>query len=159
MFRDIRRKDRKVQHEDNIKELLKHCNYGYLSLGIAENGYAYGVPMSYVYDEKSSVIYFHCANEGQKTDILKKNNKVSFCILNDIEVLPERFSVKYESVIIFGDTQFVEDNEEKHNALYLFLEKYSPGYLAEGERYIEKSQDRTLIIKIVIMHISAKARS
>ena len=34
-----------------------------------EDGYAYGVPLNYVYVDNS--IYFHCAKEGHKLDNIK----------------------------------------------------------------------------------------
>ncbi|NLB53024.1 MAG: hypothetical protein GX808_08820 [Syntrophomonadaceae bacterium] len=54
-------------------ELLKAGEYGVLS-SVSENGYAYGVPLNYVYFDNS--IYFHCAAEGRKLDDIKKNDKV-----------------------------------------------------------------------------------
>ena len=39
---------------------VKSGEYGFLSLGESENGYALRRPMSYA-DEESCVIYFHCA--------------------------------------------------------------------------------------------------
>ncbi|MDU1566241.1 MAG: pyridoxamine 5'-phosphate oxidase family protein [Clostridium sp.] len=47
MFKEIRRKDRKIEISEAI-DMLEICEYGVLST-VNENGYPYGVPLSYVY--------------------------------------------------------------------------------------------------------------
>ncbi|MDZ5016887.1 pyridoxamine 5'-phosphate oxidase, partial [Clostridium perfringens] len=94
MFKEIRRKDREIEGSQVI-EVLKKCEYGILST-VDENGYPYGVPLSYVYANDS--IYFHSAVEGHKLENIKKNDKVSFCVVGQTDVLPDKFSTKYESV-------------------------------------------------------------
>lgn len=74
MFKEMRRKECSIQNEQAIK-LLEDCKYGVLST-VGENGYAYGVPLNYVYHKGN--IYFHCAGEGNKLDNIMFNNKVSF---------------------------------------------------------------------------------
>jgi len=85
--------------EADVIRLLEGQDYGVLSTA-STDGYAYGVPLNYVYINNS--IYFHCAVEGHKTDNITVNNKVSFCVVGEIEVLPDKFSTRYQSVIVFG---------------------------------------------------------
>ncbi|MDK2829867.1 MAG: uncharacterized protein PWP67_2693 [Clostridium butyricum] len=120
MFKEMRRKDRQLDIKEVI-EILEKCNYGILST-VGENGYAYGVPISYIY--KNNSIYFHCATEGQKLDNLKNNNKVSFCVVGQTCILPDKFSTKYESVIIFGRANEVFE-DEKNMALLETLNPHS----------------------------------
>ncbi|MFL0194155.1 pyridoxamine 5'-phosphate oxidase family protein [Clostridium sp. WILCCON 0269] len=153
MFKEIRRKDRELEIEESI-ELLKSCDYGILST-IGEDGYAYGVPLNYVYINNS--IYFHSAEEGHKLDNLINNARVSFCVVGQTSILPDKFSTKYESVIIFGRANEVFDNE-KNTALLEILNKYSPEYIEKGKEYIKNASVKTKVIKIGIEHISGKAR-
>lgn len=153
MFRELRRKDREIKDTEAI-EILKNCDYGILST-VSENGYAYGVPISYVY--MSNSIYFHCAKEGHKLDNIRNNNRVSFCVVGQTCILPDKFSTKYESVIIFGRAEEVFD-DEKNIVLLEILNKYSQDYIEEGKEYIKKSGTGTKVIKIDIEHISGKAR-
>ncbi len=95
MFKEIRRKEKKLNNEESIS-LLKESNYGILSVCL-NNGYAYGVPLNFVYN--NGAIYFHCAKEGQKLEAINENNKVSFSIVNNVELLPSKFDTNYESVI------------------------------------------------------------
>lgn len=153
MFREMRRKDRELGN-DEIVEILKNNSYGVLST-ISQNGYPYAVPVSYVYLNNS--IYFHSATEGHKLDNILANNKVSFCVVGGTCILPEKFSTKYESVIIFGTAAEIFE-DEKNAALLEIIKKYSPDYITEGKEYIKNSSNATKVIKISIDHFSGKAR-
>jgi len=157
MFREIRRKNRELTGK-RIYELLDTAEYGFVSLGTSENGYAYGIPINYAYDKEGNTLYFHGAPEGQKTDEIKRNNKVSFCVVGETQPLAKEFSTIYESVIIFGDAEIISDDDEKRKALRLLVRKYSKGYEEIGEKYMDNSWSRTLTFKIVVRHITAKAK-
>lgn len=153
MFRDMRKKERMLPPEE-AADLLERGSYGVLST-TGEDGYAYGVPLSYAYLDNS--IYFHCALEGQKLDNIKNNDLVSFCVVGDTRPIPDKFSMEYESVILFGRASEVQ-GDEKEKALLALVEKYSKEYITEGIEYIGRSKDKTAVIKIEIEHITGKAR-
>lgn len=155
MFRELRRQDLKME-DNTVLEILKTGDYGTLSTVNAE-GYPYGVPLSYVYSEKAHSIYFHCAQEGQKLDNITANNKASFCVIGEAQTLPDRFSVKFQSVIAFGQMIEVE-GEEKQEALVLVLTKYSNEFMEKGLKYLEADQSKTRVFKLAIEHLSGKAR-
>lgn len=153
MQREMRKAERQLTQAD-AEQLLRGGEYGILSLS-DDGGYGYGVPLSYVYD--GTAIYFHCATDGKKLDLLAQNDKVSFCVVGNTEVLPEKFSTKYESVIAFGRAARI-DGEEKDAALAALIEKYSADFSAAGRDYIEKAKSRTVVVKIAVEKISGKAR-
>lgn len=153
MFKEMRRKDRQIDMEAAL-EVLKNGEYGVLST-VGENGYAYGVPLNYTYSDNK--IYFHCAKEGTKLNNIKFNNKVSFCVVGKTEVLPCKFSINYESVIVFGDA-FEIEGAEKMKSLLDIVKKYSPGFISEGEKYLEASAHETTAIRIDMKHLTGKAR-
>ena len=153
MFRKVRRKEKELNNYEAIK-ILRKCNYGILST-VSEDGYPYGAPVNYVYLNDS--IYFHGAAEGHKLDNIAYNNKVSFCVVGQTYVLPDKYSTKYESVIVFGKAVEVFD-DEKHSGLLGLLNKYSPDYIEKGKEYIKNADAKTKVIKISIGHISGKAK-
>jgi nitroimidazol reductase NimA-like FMN-containing flavoprotein (pyridoxamine 5'-phosphate oxidase superfamily) len=153
MFREMRRKDREIK-DNEVIDLLVNSDYGILST-VSQNGYPYGVPVSFVFANNS--IYFHCATEGHKLDNLLNNNQVSFCIVGQTCVLPDKFSTKYESVILFGIANEVFE-DEKNIALLEILKKYSPDYLEKGKEYIKNKNEALKVIKISIEHCTGKAR-
>ncbi|NLW24419.1 MAG: pyridoxamine 5'-phosphate oxidase family protein [Clostridia bacterium] len=153
MFREMRRKDRELGKEE-IFEILKKGEYGIFST-ISQNGYPYGLPVNYVYTNGS--IYFHCAVEGHKLDNIKNNDKVSFCVVGPTQILPDKFSTKYESVIVFGRAIEVS-GDEKNRALLELINKYSPDYIEQGKEYIQKKNKDSKVIKIKTEHITGKGR-
>jgi nitroimidazol reductase NimA-like FMN-containing flavoprotein (pyridoxamine 5'-phosphate oxidase superfamily) len=148
----MRRQDREINSAE-INSIMESGLYGVLST-TGENGYAYGVPVSFAYS--SGKIYFHCAPEGSKLDNIKHNNLVSFCVVGNIEPLPKNFSMRYESVVAFGNASEVL-GDEKREALNELIEKYSPEYIEEGTAYINRAQEKTKVMKIEIDHITGKA--
>ena len=158
MFREVRRQNRILEDEVRIQELLQTSEYGFLSLGITQSGYAYGIPISYAYYEATNSLYYHCALEGQKLDILKENDKISFCVVGTTKPIASQFTTLFESVIVFGTAHLDLSDDEKRKALRLLVKKYSPGFEEIGEKYMDKSWNRTAVFKISIEHITAKAK-
>jgi uncharacterized protein len=148
----MRRHDRQLANEEAY-QLLLVGEYGVLSINGSEG--AYGVPLNYVVDGQA--VYFHCAMEGTKLNLIQANPYVSFCVVGKTQVMPEKFGTLYESVIVSGKAENVE-GEEKQKALELFIQKYSPEYIAEGQDYIQKLFDRVKIIRLSIATITGKSR-
>lgn len=150
----MRRQDKKLAQEEAY-ELLNSCDYGVLST-MGEDGYPYGIPLNYVYYD--NCIYFHCANEGHKLDNIFYNRNISFCVVDNVKVIPDDFSTKFRSAIIFGKAKKVIDQDEKKDSLIQILEKYSKDFMKSGEQYLEAMWDRTTVIKIEIEHMTAKGK-
>lgn len=153
MLKNMRRNDRQSTKEFAIK-LLEKGEYGVLST-VDSAGFPYGIPLNYVYKDAS--LYFHSAVEGHKLDNITANNKVSFCVIGNIKLLPGKFTTSYESVVVFGQAEQVT-GQEKNEALLALVAKYSPDYLEKGKAYVEKSRDSTTVIKITIEQITGKVR-
>jgi hypothetical protein len=153
MERKIRRADRALP-ENEAQQILQTGEYGVLST-VSADGQPYGVPVSYAYTGKA--IYFHCALEGHKLDNLSSNNRVSFCVVGKTQVLPDKFATNYESVVVFGTAREVVD-DEKHAGLVEILKKYSPDFMAKGERYINGDGPKAKVYKITIESLTGKAR-
>ncbi len=152
-MKEMRRKDRAVAREEAM-EILKKAEYGILST-VTENGRPYGVPLNYCVID--SGIFIHCAVEGQTVDNILKNKSVSFCVVGNTRILPDKFSTEYESVIVEGEIEEVFD-EGKQTALEGLLYKYSPEYIQKGKIYIEKSRQETRVFMIAINKVTGKAR-
>jgi len=154
MNRAMRRKDRQMNNETALN-LLIEGDYGVLA-SADQDGQPYGVPVNYVFDGQHT-IYFHCAREGHKLDNLRSNPKVSFTIVGNHQIMDWTFSTAYESVILFGTAEEVE-GDEKYLALKMLAQKFSPDYMTEFEKGIEKAMVPTAVVKINILQISGKER-
>ena len=149
----MRRADRALTQQE-ARDILQSAEFGVLSI-TSLNANPYGVPLNYCTIGDS--IYFHSALEGRKVEMLSANEKVSFCVVGKTEVLPEKFGMKYESVIVSGKAHKV-DGKEKQQALEGLLKKYSSPFYSQGLEYIEKSINRLIVFKITIESITAKAK-
>jgi nitroimidazol reductase NimA-like FMN-containing flavoprotein (pyridoxamine 5'-phosphate oxidase superfamily) len=150
---ELRRKDRAITEEETM-HLLKIGEYGVLST-VAKNGVPYGIPLSYCVIDNS--IYFHCAVEGKKLDHFKQNKLVSFCVVGNTEILPDKFSTKYESAIVSGEIEEVF-GDKKQIGLEGLLHKYSSEFIDKGITYIEAANKKTKVFCISINSLTGKAR-
>jgi nitroimidazol reductase NimA-like FMN-containing flavoprotein (pyridoxamine 5'-phosphate oxidase superfamily) len=135
------------------EEILRTRTHGVLALQ-SEDGYPYAVPISYVFS--GGKIYFHCATSGHKIDLIQANEKVSFCVIDQDQVVPEELTTYFRSVIVFGRAKIVEDEQEKKKALDLLTAKYSPGYEQESQLEIQKQWRAIGIVGIEIDHLTGK---
>jgi uncharacterized protein len=149
----MRRKEREISQQEAMAVLQK-AEYGILSIASLD-GEPYGVPLNYCVI--NDAIYFHCANEGKKLEVLSHNSSVSFCAIGATEVLPEKFGMKYESAIITGKAEEATGTE-KQLALEGFLKKYSSAFFNEGLEYIKTHILKMRVYKISIQSITGKAR-
>jgi uncharacterized protein len=154
-FPEIRRQDRLLEPAQ-METLLNEGEYGFLSM-CATNGHGYGIPLSYA--REGQCLYFHCAPEGYKLQNLTANNQVSFCVVGKTQVIPNKFTTAYQSVLVFGNMALNLTDEEKRLGLRLLVKKYCPEHIELGETYMEKSFHRVNIIRLDIKHMTGKART
>jgi uncharacterized protein len=153
MFRPIRRKEQLLSDAETIR-ILDSCAAGVLALS-GDNGYPYAVPLSYVY--KEGKLYFHFALEGHKVDSITRNEKVSFCVIDKSEVIPQELTNHYRSVIVFGKARLLTDEGEKAYALQSLAEKYSPDYPEKAQASIARALNKVSIAEVTIEHMTGKA--
>lgn len=151
MFREMRRKRQQLPAEESIA-ILERMTNGVLAL-CGDEGYPYAVPVSYVY--AGGKIYFHSAVKGHKVDAIVRNGRVSFCVVERDDVRPSEFTTYFKSVVVFGKARILTDETEKHTALDLLADKYSPGEPGR-EAEIAKGFHHLLMVEITVEHITGK---
>ncbi|HHX36460.1 MAG TPA: pyridoxamine 5'-phosphate oxidase family protein [Clostridiaceae bacterium] len=153
MFRSIRRMDRAISRSE-CQDILARNEYGILSTQ-GKGNYPYATPYNYVYLDGKIYIHSTCQS-SHKQDDLKVNPNVCFTVVGNAEVMPERFTTYYESVIVFGTAEVIKESSVKQRALVGLIDKYSHEFMNEGLTYIEKEIDNTAVIKITPIHITGK---
>lgn len=152
MFREMRLKKQMMTTEDAI-DILNNNTSGVLAVS-GDDGYPYTVPLNYVYQD--SKIYFHSANSGHKLDAIRRNSKVSFCVIHQDQIVPEEYTSYYKSVVVFGTARILEDANEKKRAITLLGNKYCSDYEAGYLQEIEKKFHNFSIIELSIDHMTGK---
>ncbi len=73
----MRRKDREITGIGEIEVIISHADI--CRIALTENNMPYIVAMNFGYSggEKKR-LYFHCATEGRKIDMIRKNSYVCF---------------------------------------------------------------------------------
>ena len=122
----MRRKDREILDIKEIFEILISCSM--IRIGIQGEKYPYVVPVSFGAEmiRGKPVIYFHCARQGIKLNLLAKNSCV--CVEGDhfikTETTDHGITTRYESVIGFGECQLLSDKDEILHGLRLLTDHY-----------------------------------
>lgn len=153
MFPRMRRHKQALPPAESLA-ILKKAPTGILGV-LDGDGYPYTVPLNYAY--QNGRIYFHCAKTGHKLESLQRHDKVSFCVVAQDEVVPQRFATRYQSVIVFGRARVITDDTVRRLALQALVQKYSPEYAREGGREIEADWNNVCVVAIDAEQITGKA--
>lgn len=117
----MRRQDREVTDMMEIDDIIHQCKVCHVAM--VDEGRPYVVPLNFGYERKDKelTIYFHCAKEGKKLDILYKNPEICFEMSNEgkpvYAEVPCNSGYYYSSLIGYGTVEFIEDTERKCKAL------------------------------------------
>jgi nitroimidazol reductase NimA-like FMN-containing flavoprotein (pyridoxamine 5'-phosphate oxidase superfamily) len=149
----MRRKDKEITDNNIIEDILKEAPV--CRIGLIDGKYPYVIPMNFVYHDNS--IYIHSANEGKKIDLIKKNNSVCFEVDIKGELKtnekPCNFGYKYFSITGNGKAFFIEEINEKKQALITLMKKHTN---SEEWEIAEDELKKTAVIKINIKTIAGK---
>ena len=121
---------------------------------LGDDDYPYAVPISYVYNEGK--LYFHSALNGHKVDAIRKYDKASFCVIEQDDVQPEKYTTFFRSVIVFGRIHIIEDEKEKLEIVRMLGNRYTPNQDDALQKEIESGLSRLLAIRFDIEHLTGK---
>ena len=153
MFRAMRRIRQQLTEEEN-EQILQRGRSGVLAV-LGDGGWPYTVPMSYVWH--GGAIWLHCAFAGHKLDAIRACSKVSFCVVDQDDVVPEEYTTYYRSVVVFGHAVELPDCAEGRAALAAMADKYYPGGPPEArDRDIDRKFCALRMIRIDPVHITGK---
>ena len=151
----LRRKDKEITDEAEVKAILLETRYVTIAMSLDNEPYL--ATLSHGYDEGSKCIYFHCAREGKKVDILKTNPHIWGQALVDKGYQQGSCDHLYKTAQFHGRVTFVEDQEEKEHALRVMIRHLddAPEKII-SEQITPHSTGRILIGRIDIDHMSGK---
>lgn len=153
----MRRKDREITDYSRIIDILNACDC--CRLGLVDNQEAYIIPMNFGYDiiDAQLLLYFHCANEGRKMDLLPKQSIVSFEMDTKHQLKEGKlgcdFSFLYQSIMGTGTVQEVSDTDEKIYALQKIMAHYTNKTQWEFNENVFKT---TKVLKLTVRTLSCK---
>lgn len=151
----IRRKEKAIENIAEMQHILETVKH--VTIAMCQDNEPYLVTLSHGYDPKEHCLFFHCASEGKKLDILKSNNIVWGQALVDEGYIQGACDHLYATVQFRGKVRFLEDFEEKKAALENMINKLDnkPEEVAK-EQLTEQSINRVTIGRIDIEYMSGK---
>ncbi|NTV64601.1 MAG: pyridoxamine 5'-phosphate oxidase family protein [Oscillochloris sp.] len=158
----VRRKDRAVDDDAWIADLLGRAPVGYLAT--VADGQPFINSNLFVYDPGRSAIYLHTARQGRTRSNIEGEARVCLSVGEMGRLLPAstalEFSVEYGGVTVFGTARIVAHPEEAAHGLQLLLDKYFP-HLRPDEHYrgiTPEELARTGVFRIDIEEWSGKRK-
>ena len=154
-MKGIRRKEKAIEDQKEMKDVIKKA--AHVTIAICKDNVPYLVTLSHGYDPDQNCIFFHCANEGKKIDYLNENNIVWGQALIDKGYVQGACDHLYLTTQFKGKVSFIEDFEEKKQALINMINKLdaNPKHVID-EQLSEKSISRVNIGRIDIEYMSSK---
>lgn len=148
----MRRNDKEIKDIKEIEEIIEKASYCHLAL--ADGDEPYIVSMNYGYKDKT--LYLHAAAEGRKIELIKKNNKVCFEMVVDVETIRGDkscgWSMKYRSVVGTGRAYILNGDKAKTDGL-----KILTGHYSHNEFSVPKETlDKTAVIRIDVESLTGK---
>ncbi|MDQ7092002.1 pyridoxamine 5'-phosphate oxidase family protein [Desulfosporosinus sp. PR] len=134
----MRREDKEITEQYELDEIIKKAQV--CRLAVSYRDMPYIVPLSFGYAD--GVLYFHSAPEGLKLLILRENPQACFEVEVDTRVVSGKlgcdWTMQYQSVIGFGEIQFIEDFQEKQQALLLIMGQYTDQEVLLNDETVSK---------------------
>ena len=148
----MRRKEKEIENKGAIEDIIARADV--CRVGFVDGDQPYIVPVNFGY--RDGVLFFHCAREGRKLDIIRKNNRVCLEIdidhemaINDVAC---EWGFKYKSVMGTGRAFIVDDYNEKCRALNIIMAHYTD----KNFTYREDRVSEIYIVRIETDGLSGK---
>ena len=128
----MRKSNRALNDQAAIESVLADSDV--CRIGMYADGEVYIVPMNFGYilgDDGTLTLYFHCANEGRKLDMIRQNPEVCFEMDTAHRLIPGEggkacgYSMNYASLIGVGRIGILKDKDERIHALTQIMRHYS----------------------------------
>jgi len=154
----MRRSEREISESQAIEEIIREADV--CRVALANGDIPYIVTMNFGYTGSSEKkLYFHCANEGRKLDMIRKNNYVCFQMDTDHKLYKGEkgcdWGMKYSSVVGYGNISVMTDKAAKEKGLNCIMKHYG------GDRkysYDDKIFEETTILRLDIKEMTGKRK-
>jgi nitroimidazol reductase NimA-like FMN-containing flavoprotein (pyridoxamine 5'-phosphate oxidase superfamily) len=152
----MRQSKREISNIEEIEEIIQKADV--CRIAMANGNIPYIVTMNFGYvNEPEKLLFFHCANEGKKLDMIRQNNYVCFEMDTDHQIFSGTRScdwgMRFRSIIGYGNIFVVTDKEKKIAGLNCIMTHYG----GRGEySYDEKVLEQTIILRLDINEMTGK---
>ncbi len=149
-------KNRKLDFLPELETIIRKCDACTLSMTDLD-GKPYAVPMNFGYQD--GVLYLHSAPDGKKIEILKQQPAVCASFSTDHDLRWQHsevacsYSMRYRSVLLFGNVSFIEDVEQKQLALDVIMRQYTD----QTYKYSLPALQNVCVMRVAVDSIEGRA--
>ena len=158
-MKGMTRREREITDRQEIREILDRCKI--LHLGMTDGDEPYVLPMNYGYtmdDAGTLSIYLHGALKGRKLDLMRQNPKVFFEMSCDTQPFEGdvacRYGIAYRSLMGRGHVVFLEQTEEKQQALSCLMKTQTGKDFSFDDKVVQVVS----VMRIDVLEYTAKRR-
>ncbi|MEI6875834.1 MAG: pyridoxamine 5'-phosphate oxidase family protein [Spirochaetota bacterium] len=135
----MRRSDRLISDREELNAIIGKADACRLAFAVAAEPYLVTLNFGFEWLGALPILYFHCARQGRKLDMMRANPRVCFELDIDHELVKEEkfcdWGMRFASVVGYGILDEVPDDAGKRRGLDIILRHYggeSQGRFAEG---------------------------
>jgi len=128
-----------------------------MTLAMVNDGQPYLVTMNYGFDAACDCFYFHGATAGKKIEIMTANPDVWGQVIEDRGYVTGKCDHAYRSVHFAGRVAFLEDEDEKREALTLMIRQLEPDPEPLIQRLLGRGRlTKTIVGRVQVLEMTGK---
>ncbi len=152
----MRRADREVSSFHDILSIINKCKVFRLAVNAPDAPYIVPLNFGCAVENAQVVLYFHCAKEGRKLELLRADARVGFEMDAEHALVEAekacKYTFHYASVIGTGVVEFLE-GEEKLSALSCIMRHQTGREFS----FDASSAENVAVCRVKVLSMSAKA--
>jgi nitroimidazol reductase NimA-like FMN-containing flavoprotein (pyridoxamine 5'-phosphate oxidase superfamily) len=154
----MRKKEREITNISDIESIISRADVCHVAFAVDDTPYIVTMNFGYTGGDRQ-YLFFHCANEGRKLDMMRKNNYVCFEIDTDHEVYTGKkecdWGMKYSSVVGYGRIFITTNEKERKEGMDHIMVHYG----GRGNySYDVKVLRQTTILRLEISEMTGKRK-
>jgi hypothetical protein len=154
----MRRNERQVSKKSALRDIIEACDTCRIAFYTEKAPYIVPLSFGFTWDDTLE-LYFHCAIEGRKIDLMRACDQVGFEMDTGHDLIKDEiacnWSTLYKSVIGAGRLSLVDDHEQKIRCMDRIMEHYgSKGSPAYDPAVLK----RTAVLKLEVTELSGKEK-
>lgn len=152
----MRRNERKISDIQLIEDIINKADVCRIAFANVNIPYIVTLNFGYMLSPENR-LYFHCASEGKKLEMLKENSYVCFEMDIDHKIYSGMkgcdWGMKYSSVVGYGHISIITGKEDRKFGLNCIMRHYG------GEQeysFDDEVFERTTILRLDITEMTGK---
>jgi len=154
----MRKSNREIKDFSELTAVLQKGDVCRIALNTPD-GFPYIVPLNYGYEYSSDgalTLYFHCANDGRKLDLIRGDARVGFEVDCSHELVSGDLACEYtfhfESIIGTGNISILCNHDERIHGLNVLMRHYG----GEDKAFNDHALSLTTVLRLDVDNYCGK---